>query len=1041
MTVSFPDSLLYISGAKSWEMPQLPGLNKLPPRATLIPYPSAADARSLARENSAWFQTLNGRWDFKIFPRPEAATEESVRGGTWSAIEVPGNWTMQGFGKPYYTNVQMPFPNLPPDVPDDNPTGVYRRAFHLAEDWRGRRIVLHFGGCEGALYVYLNGQPVGLSKDARTPAEFDVTGLVRFGEPNELWAMVLQWSDASFLEDQDHWWQAGIQREVYLYATGTPHLQDIFARGDLTDDYRDGILRVTAKVGLPGESYADCAVDVQLFDPRQRPVFRQPLSAACDVLRSPFGDPQAPRTEVRFERTIRRVRRWTAETPALYTLVATLKTPRGEESSACRIGFRRIEIANRQLLINGARVMIRGVNRHDHDDTTGKAVSREVMEADIRLMKQFNVNAVRTSHYPNDPYWLDLCDRYGIYLVDEANIETHAFYYDLCRDDRYTAAFVERVRAMVERDKNHPSVIFWSLGNESGYGPNHDAAAGWARGADPSRPLHYEGAISRGESNWESGERATDVVCPMYPPIRDIVAWAKAGKGRRPMILCEYSHAMGNSNGSLSDYWAAFERYPGLQGGYIWEWIDHGIRQTTSGGQPYWAYGGDFGDVPNDANFCADGIVWPDRTPHPALFEFKQLAQPVRVEAVDLRRGRVRIINKQHFAGLEWLRGEWEQTVDGVRVRKGKLPALKIEPGNSLKAKLDLKYAGSGEQFLTFHFYQRRATLWAPAGHEVGWEQFPVTESPRPAAKKNHAKTQPPVPEIQAEETADAFTLRVAGVRAVLEKSTGALAEFGSDRNLILVGPRLNVWRAATDNDGLKLWTDRPWEKQKPLARWLALGLDRVQYSLDGVRLIQTKKPLPVIEVVQWASGRGVWDDFRHIQRYALLPSGELRVENMVRLGKGITDIPRVGVELALVPELEQLEWFGRGPWDNYSDRKAAAMVGRYRSTVTEQYVPYIMPQEHGHKTDVRRLTLSDEEGSGLSVEGAPTFEFSARHFTAGDLFAATHTAELKPRPEVILSLDHAQRGLGTGSCGPDTLEQYRLLKRTYRFTYTLKLI
>jgi beta-galactosidase len=1041
MAVPFPDSLLYLSGAKTWEMPQLPGLNKLPPRATLIPYPSAADALTLSRENSPWFQNLNGQWDFKIFPRPDAATEASIRAGGWASIEVPGNWTMQGFGKPHYTNVQMPFPNLPPDVPDDNPTGVYRREFLLPETWRDRRIVLHFGGCEGALYVFLNGQPVGLSKDARTPAEFDVTGLARIGGPSELLAVVVQWSDASFLEDQDHWWQAGIQREVYLYATGIPNLQDVFARGDLTDDYQNGILRVTAKVGFAGESHADCTVEAQLYDERQRAVFQRLLTATCDVTRSPFGDPRSPRTEVRFEQTVRRPQRWTAETPSLYTLVVTLKTPRGEESSACRIGFRRIEIRDRQLLINGERVMIKGVNRHDHDDTTGKAVRREVMEADIRLMKQFNVNAVRTSHYPNDPYWLDLCDRYGLYVVDEANIETHAFYHDLCRDDRYTNAFVERVRTMVERDKNHPSVIFWSLGKESGYGPNHDAAAGWARGADPSRPLHYEGAISFLESNWESGQRATDVVCPMYPAIKDIVAWAKAGKGNRPMILCEYSHAMGNSNGSLSDYWAAFERYPGLHGGYIWEWIDHGIRQTALDGKPYWAYGGDFGDVPNDANFCADGIVWPDRTPHPALFEFKKLAQPVRVEAVDLKRGRIRIVNKPHFADLDWLHGEWDLTIDGARVQKGRLPALKIGPGECLEVKLNLPHGGEGEQFLNFHFYQRRATFWAPAGHEVGWEQFQIAESPRSGAKKILAKNQPPDPEIQVEETAEAFTLRVSGVRAVLEKSTGALTEFGADRNLILQGPRLNVWRAATDNDGLKLLTDRPWERQKALARWLSLGLDRVEYSLDGVRLIQTKNRLPVIEVVQWVSGRGRWKDFRHVQRYTLFPSGRLQVENAVRLGKGISDIPRMGVRLTLVPELEQLEWFGRGPWDNYSDRKAAAMVGLYRSTVTEQYVPYIMPQEHGHKTGVRTLTLKDKGGGGLGVEGDPTFEFSASHFTAGDLFQAKHTFELKPRPEVILNLDHAQRGLGTGSCGPDTLEQYRLLAREYQFTYRLKLV
>jgi beta-galactosidase len=1042
--------LFYLSGEKSWEMPQLTSLNKLPPCATLIPYPSASDALTLERENSPWFQSLNGQWDFKLKPRPGAVTWAELSAGDWSSITVPGNWTMQGFGHPHYTNVQMPFPNVPPDVPDENPTGIYRREFSLPEDWRGRRIVLHFGGCEGVLYVYVNSHPVGLSKDARTPAEFDVTALVRYGEPNELVAVVVQWSDASFVEDQDHWWQAGLQREVYVYATGIPHIQDIFARGDLTDDLRHGILRVTCKVGFAGETHDDCVVEAQLFDANQRPVFKQPLTATCGEPKGPWGQPMFPRTEVWFEEPVRAPKLWSAEAPNLYTLVVTLRRPSPsggenedggiEESTACRIGFRKVQVRDRQLLINGKRVMIKGVDRHDHDDTTGKAISREVMEADIRLMKQFNVNAVRTSHYPNDTYWLDLCDRYGLYVVDEANIESHAFYRELCRDPRYTNAFVERVRAMVERDKNHPSVIFWSLGNESGYGPNHDAAAGWARGADPSRPLHYEGAISHwAGSDWNSGHRATDVVCPMYPQIRDIIQWSKESKDWRPMILCEYSHAMGNSNGCLSDYWAAFEKYPGLQGGYIWEWVDHGIKKIGPDGKPYWGYGGDFGDVPNDANFVTDGIVWPDRTPHPALNELKYLVQPVRVQAVDLRRGRVRIVNKHDFISLDWLRGEWELTVDGVRVQSGKLPPLRIAPGESLDVTLDLKSAGEtgpGERFLNFHFYQRKDTLWANAGYEVGWAQLAL-----PSRKKRDRRDLTGLQDLSglnAGENNTTITLRAGDVRAVFDKAAGRLTEFGADKNLIVCGPQLNVWRAATDNDGIKLMLDQQWDK--PLTRWLALGLSAIKYSLDYIRLVRVKG-VPVVEIVHHTSGREQWDDFRHIHRYSLLPSGELQVENTVRLGKGVTDIPRVGVSLALAPGLENLEWFGRGPWENYADRKASAMVGHYASTVSEQYVPYIMPQEHGHKTDVRWLSLTQNTGHGVQVVGSSTLEFSASHFTADDLYNARHTIDLKPRDEVFLSLDHAQRGLGTASCGPDTLEQYRLPDSEYSFVYRLRLI
>jgi beta-galactosidase len=1026
--------LLHLAGQPTWKLPQLTSLNRLPPRATLVPFPSAEDARRQAREESPWFHLLDGAWDFKIFGRPEQVTQAAVEQGDWSSITVPGNWTVQGYGRPHYTNVQMPFPHLPPDVPEENPTGLYRRTFTLPAGWSGRRIVLHFGGCEGALYVYVNGQPVGLNKDARTPAEFDVTGYVRAEGENELLVVVTQWSDAAFIEDQDMWWHAGLQREVYLYATGAPHLQDVFATGDLSDDLSEGILRITAKAGFPGGDVTGCTLAAQLYDERGEVVLRQPLHAD-------FNDPHQPRGEVTVEQVIANPKLWSAETPHLYTLVVTLKTPAGEESSRCTVGFRKIELRDRNLLINGQRVLIKGMNLHDHDDVSGRALSRERMESDLQRMKQYNVNAIRTSHYPKDPLFYDLCDEYGFYVIDEANIESHAFFREMCRDLRYTHAFVERVQNMVERDKNHPCIIFWSLGNESGYGPNHDAAAGWVRGYDPSRPLHYEGAISVwAGGNMQGGERVTDVMCPMYPTISRIIEYSQANADPRPLIMCEYSHAMGNSNGSLADYWAAFEKYPALQGGFIWEWVDHGIRQQAPDGQNYWAYGGDFDDVPNDANFCTDGIVWPDRTPHPALNEFKYLAQPVRVEADNLKQGRVRIVNKQDFIGLDWLHGEWELACAGEVLVTGKLPALEVAPGAALKVTLEEarpwlsgKEKAAGECFLTFRFYQRCATLWAPADYEVGWAQIaaPVKQQ---AAKTRRGKDKANG-SVEVAEHDGQIVLRAGAAEATFERERGLLVGFGQpDHNLLVRGPLLNVWRAATDNDGIKLMEQPEW---KALPRWLALGLDKLQHRLDSIRLVE-EKGAPVVEVIHHASGRQQWSDFTHVQRFRLAPDGRLSVSNTVQLGNGVTDLPRIGVSLVLPAALEQLAWFGRGPWENYSDRKASALVGRYQSTVTEQYVPYIMPQEHGHKSDVRWLALTNPRGEGLQVTGAPTFEFSASHFTAGDLFQARHTYELSPRPEVYLNLDAAQRGLGTASCGPDTLPAYCLLESVYEFGYFL---
>ncbi len=983
------EQLLFPGGRPSWESPELQSLDRLPPRATLVSFATPEAAAALDPSAATFRRSLDGPWEFRLVDEPAAAPRALRARRGFDTVEVPGLWTMQGYEQPHYTNVVMPFENAPPGVPERNPTGIYRRTFGVPAAWRGRRLVLGFGGVEGVLHVLVNGEPVGIAKDGRTPAEFDVTSVVRSRGSNELVAVVVRWSDSSFVEDQDQWWHAGISRGVYLRSD---RIEDVFALATLDDDYRHGVLTVAAACDEP--------LQARLLDARGRQVFGGAL----------------PR-----EATVRAPRQWSAEEPALYTLVVSLEDG---ESAAFRVGFRRVEIRDRQLLVNGRPLLICGMNRHEHDDLRGRAVTREAMERDVRLMKRFNVNAVRTSHYPNDPYWLDLCDRYGLYVVDEANVEAHAYYDELCRDPRYTTAFVSRVQNMVERDKNHPSVILWSLGNESGYGPNHDAAAGWVRRRDPARPLHYEGAIAR---DWTAGRAATDIVCPMYADVAAIEAHAARSDDPRPVILCEYSHAMGNSNGGLADYFAAFERQRALQGGFVWEWVDHGIRRVDEQGRAYWAYGGDFGDEPHDANFCADGIVWPDRTPHPALYEFKHLAQPLRVETVDAARGRFRIRNRQLFASLAAYRGTWELTVDGAVVRRGRLPVLRVAPGSALDIRLDLGQvdAGEGERFLTFRFVLRGATEWAPAGHEVAWQQL---ELPSRRAARRSRRRRGAVPR----EHGRRVVVESSGVRAVVDRTSGLLTELSrAGRCALLGGPRLQLWRAPTDNDGIRLLLGR---RPGVLSRWLELGLDRLRHRLESVTVADGR-----VQVVHRASGRRRWDDARHVQVYRLLPDGALLVENDVRLGPDLRDLPRVGVALTLPPELERLEWYGRGPWESYADRRASAMVGRFVSTVADQYVPYILPQEHGHHADVRRLSLLDPAGFGLEVEGVPTIGFTASHFTADDLYAARHACDLEPRPEVVLSLDHAQRGLGTASCGPDTHPRYRLTADAYRFAYVLR--
>ncbi len=667
--------LLKMGGAKTWMTPEIIQANRLPSRATAYPYPNQRLALANDRDASPWFLPLNGDWDFHLAQKPEDVPADFIQPGfepagrdAWMKLPVPGNWTLHGtFDKPHYTNVQMPFPDEPPHVPEKNPTGCYRTVLDLPETWRDRRIVLHFGGAESVLYVYVNGASVGMSKDSRLPSEFDITSFVTVGQKNIVSAVVVKYSDASFIEDQDQWWMGGLHREVYAYSTAPVYLSDLFAVGNLENNYRDGRLKLTAKIGFPGQPEENWQVEAQLYDSKGKAAFRKPLRAAVVVARGSW-----PRIQAEFNQAFKKPLLWSADAPHLYRLVVTLKDPNGKfvESTSTRIGFRSIEVRDRMLLINGKRVLIKGVNRHDHHDTKGKALDRETMRLDALTMKRFNVNAVRTSHYPNDPHWLDLCDEIGLYVIDEANLESHAYYHQVCRDPRYASAFLERAVRMVERDKNHPCVMLWSLGNESGYGPNHDAMAGWIRGYDSSRPLHYEPGVwlhgtrkQPTKEAYNSGYRVTDVVCPMYPTIETIIKWATDKKHpdrKRPLIMCEYSHAMGNSNGSLADYWDAFEKYPGLQGGFIWEWIDHGIKQTKDG-KEYWAYGGDFGDQPNDLNFVCDGLVWPDRTPHPGLYEFKHLAQPVK--ALGFNNDAFELKNKQDFATLAWVRSEWELKV------------------------------------------------------------------------------------------------------------------------------------------------------------------------------------------------------------------------------------------------------------------------------------------------------------------------------------------------------------------------------------------
>ncbi|MFI2203422.1 glycoside hydrolase family 2 TIM barrel-domain containing protein [Streptomyces sp. NPDC020192] len=965
---------------RPWTAPEVTSWGRLPM--------NAVDRRSGALP-------LDGDWRFQLLSAPDAPV-----GGAWSSAYVPGAWTLQDTDDlPQYTNVRMPFADFPPDSPAANPTGVYEREVDVPADWTGRRIVLQVGAAESVLLVHVDGRPVGISKDSHLAAEFELTGIMRPGERAVVRLTVVKWSDASHIEDQDQWWHGGVTRSVLLYATDPLHLADVAVRAR-----RDGGLRVDCRVRhadgtLPEGWYVSGELDGRLLE--QDTEFDR--ANAEDERVSDFLG------EARIRATVPEVRTWNAETPELYGLTVRLHRPDGTvaDTSQHRIGFRDVEIVGRDLLINGERVFIRGVNRHDFHPLTGRTVSYDDMRADLVLLKRFGFNAIRTAHYPNDPALYDLADELGFYVVDEADIEAHDHAHEIADDPRCLNAFVDRVSRMVLRDKNHPSVIIWSLGNESDYGANHDAAAGWARRHDPTRPIQYEGAA---KLDWAATDDASDIACPMYAPIEDCVAHALSGRQTRPLIQCEYSHAMGNSNGTLADHWAAIESTPGLQGGFIWEFWDHGILQRVSDARPAgragaglydngvaapghrWAYGGDFGETVHDGAFIADGVVFPDRTPKPALYEHREIAAPVRIAC--FRHEGIVLGNHQHFRGLGWLSGVWELSLADGRTLTAPAELPDLRPGETAAVPLPFELPrDGGEAWLTLRVTTAQELPWAPPGTEVC--------APRVRLRAASARAEAPATD-----------------RFVSVDGEGLLVH-----PLLTSAPTLSLWRAPTDNDelgGIAL-------------RWRTWGLDSLVRKAVSVR----RDGAGVTVHAEYAGTAGV---VRH--RQVLTPvEGGIRVDEEAVLPDEFDDVARVGTVFETVPGLDLMEWFGQGPWESYPDRSAGAPVGHHRVPVDALFTPYLRPQESGGRHGVRRFTLSAPDATGLAVELDEPRQVSVTRYRAEDLTAAPHHDELVPRPGCVVHLDAAHRGLGTASCGPDTSPAYRIAPGVHRWSWTLRVL
>lgn len=1008
-----------------WDNPQLFERHKEAAHATLMPYPDEELALAGDRAASPYYVSLNGTWKFAYAPNPAAApagfAAPDFADDAWDDIAVPGNWQLQGYDRPIYVNVQYPIPIEDyPRVPrEDNPTGSYRRRFTVPEAWAGRRVFLTFEGVDSAFHLWVNGQAVGYSQDSRLPAEFDITPHLRRGE-NTVAARVYRWSDGTWLEDQDFWRLSGIYRDVYLWSAPTVHLRDFTVRTELDGDYRDAILRVRGSIrNYAATGAAGYTLEARLIDAEGRPVLPTPLAGQVDV-------PADGEATIELAAEVSSPRLWSAEHPNLYTLLLTLRSPEGQvvEVESCRVGFRQVEIRDGRFLVNGVPVLFKGVNRHEHDPDTGHTVSVESMVEDIHLMKQANINAVRTCHYPDDPRWYDLCDEYGLYLIDEANLETHGLWDQPSKDPQWREAFVDRAVRMVERDKNHPSVVIWSLGNESGHGPNHAAMADWIHQHDPTRPVHYESA---------DHEPYIDMISVMYPRVDRLVELATREGETRPLLMCEYAHSMGNSPGNMQEYWDIIRTHPRCIGGFVWDWVDQGLRRRTESGEEWFAYGGDYGEERHDANFCINGMVFPDREPHPCLWEHKKIAQPVLVTPIDLVAGTVEITNRYDFTDLSGLDITWALAAEGRVVQRGSLPRLTLRPGE--RQAVTVPFARPEpepgvEYQLELSFALAASTPWAEQGHEVAWEQF-LVPFPAPARPILAAADMPPV---ELQETPSLVTVRGQGWEIVLDKQTGAITSWRhGGRQLVQRGPALLLWRAPTDNDA------NTWGEQKLALCWREVGLDALQAAVQGVEVSRLGPQTARLVVRTRLAPPEGEASFDCTYTYTIYGTGDVVLDTHLVPHGDLPPLPRVGLELTLPAAYNTFTWYGRGPHESYVDRKVGARVGLYSGSVQDQYVPYIRPQENGNKTDVRWLALTDGAGHGLLAVGMPLLEVSAHHLTPADLAAAAHTHELPWREEVIVHLDQRQCGLGSASCGPGVLPQYLIEPEETTFRVRLR--
>jgi len=994
------------------ENPKMFRGNILPPHAWFIPFDDRVMPIPEYPAPSSRLLSLNGKWNFSFYESTaiirnnlQSTFKEPPHPTT---INVPGCWELSGYDQPQYLNYAYPFPVDPPFLPNENPTGIYQRQFSTLENWKYREIILTFLGVNSGFSVYLNGDFVGSSQGSHLTSEFNITTFLSLHEPNTLTVIVHKWCAGAYLEDQDMWRLHGIFREVYLTARPKSHLHDVAIHADYDPATSEGHLRIVFTTNHGN----DFMLDVSLLDPSGKTIFAQKTS-----------------TRQNIDEMVQVVQPWSAENPSLYMLIIESLDMNNSvtEVIGFYIGFRRISIHDHQFFLNGSSIKLKGVNRHEFDPDTGWTVSVESMIQDAVLMKQNNINTVRTSHYINHPYWYALCDRMGIYVIDEADLETHGFHLtgnwsELSDSPDWKPAYLDRAERMVKRDKNHPCVILWSLGNESGFGQNHEAMAEWIRQEDPSRPIHYEGA---------GDAPLVDVVSVMYPSLKTLLkAGENTNKDPRPFLMCEYAHAMGNSPGNLREYWELIYRFPRLIGGCVWDWVDQGLRRKQQNGQFSFLYGGDFGDYPNDSNFCINGLVNPDREPHPSLAELKYWLQPVWVNKIERETGNILIQNRYAFLSLDHLNCHWTNKAEGDVINSGEIPLPQINPGEEILVELpELKELASNKKeiWLEVFFALKEETPWAPAGHIVARSQHPVPVRDRENPQKRLQPTSDPFT-INKNEINQTLVINNRNQELIFNLHTGWIDRYSINGQPVFIEPlALNIWRAPTDND------------VHIAEEWRLDGLDRTQSRVDEVEINQHENAFLEISANGRLGACGLKPHSEYQITYKFLPFGDVIIHLQFVPINLFTRLPKLGYRTRINKKYNRVSWFGRGPHESYSDRKDSAFIDQYTANTTDLFHPYINPQENGNRTDVRWIQIEGSDYLPLvRIQGHPLLNFSLHHCSLDNLTNAKHIHEINWEADPYLYIDYAQSGLGSNACGPDTLPEYQLKSAPYQFTFSL---